>query len=25
VDQEAVVGWLQDVKCRFGCEGCEGG
>lgn len=23
VDQEAVVRWLKDVKCRFGCEGCH--
>ena len=23
VDQQAVVAWLRDVKCRFGCEGCR--
>jgi len=23
VDQQAVVAWLKDVKCRFGCEGCR--
>lgn len=22
VDQQAVVAWLRDVKCRFGCAGC---
>lgn len=24
VDQEAVVGWLRQVKERFGCVGCPG-
>ena len=24
VDQQAVVGWLKQVKERFGCEGCAG-
>ena len=23
VKQEAVVGWLREVKKRFGCEGCK--
>jgi len=23
VDQRAVVAWLEEVKCRFGCEGCR--
>ncbi|HEY4328361.1 MAG TPA: metalloregulator ArsR/SmtB family transcription factor [Phycisphaerae bacterium] len=23
VDQRAVVAWLKQVKCRFGCEGCK--
>ena len=23
VNQGAVVGWLKEVKRRFGCEGCE--
>lgn len=23
VEQQAVVAWLKDVKCRFGCEGCR--
>ena len=23
VDQQAVLGWLKDVKCRFGCEHCR--
>ena len=22
VDQQAVLAWLKEVKCRFGCEGC---
>jgi DNA-binding transcriptional ArsR family regulator len=22
VDQQAVVGWLKEVRCRFGCEQC---
>ena len=24
VDQEAVVGWLREVKTRFGCTNCKG-
>ena len=23
VDQQAVVTWLKEVRCRFGCEGCR--
>jgi ArsR family transcriptional regulator, arsenate/arsenite/antimonite-responsive transcriptional repressor len=23
VDQQAVVAWLKEVKCRFGCEACK--
>ena len=23
VDQQAVRAWLEEVKCRFGCEECE--
>ena len=23
VNQQAVVAWLKEVKCRFGCEGCR--
>lgn len=23
VDQQAVVGWLKEVRCRFGCEQCR--